>query len=237
MPQKIDLVLRLRDSSKDTLVILKDDSVSEMTNKEAFSMVGCLVITICNAEVRTNEHMLSYTRTIIKDPKEIAELRSHEYGMVGFPLLAIIKFDTPVKKSSGCKFCWERLVDHPPENVKSSRCKSDNVLLFMSRRYIPVEMMWALESNLRVWYQQLMKIYQEALLKHSNIRSVYLMQYSTLQSTLSALRFKTESSLLKGQMQQKYRTMTYNILHDKFEEKKELTGSTITQPSITGNKL
>ena len=33
-------MLTLRDSSKDTLVVLKDDCVSEMINKEAFNMVG-----------------------------------------------------------------------------------------------------------------------------------------------------------------------------------------------------
>ena len=65
-------MLTLRDSSKDTLVVLKDDCVSEMINKEAFNMVGSLEITIFNAKVGTNKQTSSYTRAIIKDPKEIA---------------------------------------------------------------------------------------------------------------------------------------------------------------------
>ena len=61
-------MLTLRDSSKDTLVVLKDDCVSEMINKEAFNMVGSLEITIFNAKVGMKQTS-SYTRAIIKRSK------------------------------------------------------------------------------------------------------------------------------------------------------------------------
>ena len=225
MPLEITLTLTLRDSSKDTLVVLKDDCVSEMMNKEAFNMVGCLEITLCSAIVGTNKQTSSYTRTIIKDPKEIVELRSHKYAMVGYPLLAIIKLDTPMKKPTGCKFCWERVLDHPSEHAKDSRCKSDNVLLSVKRRYIPVDD----DVGARIKFKCMVSTTYEDI----SGASIKVCQYKecvfdAIQHTpkhfISPLRFKTESSLLKVGVQQKYRTMTYNILHEKLG-KKEVTCS------------
>ena len=226
MPQEINLMLTLRDSSKDTLVVLKDDCVSEMINKEAFNMVGSLEITIFNAKVGMNKQTSSYTRAIIKDPKEIADLRSHKYAMVGYPLLAIIKLVMPMKTPSSCKFCWERVLDHPSEHIKHSRCKSDNVLLSVKRGYVPVDD----DVGARIKFKCMVSTSCEDVSGASLIAFQYKeCIFDAIQHApkhfISPLRFKTERCLLTGEVQQKYRTMTYNILHEKFEGKKEVTCS------------
>ena len=196
----------------------------DLTNKEAFNKAYRLMITIVKDEDDGSKNII-YNRDIVVNPREIVSIHSHKFPMINFPLYPSVILNGNTTKRCNCKFKWERILINDNNDSETNK-----IILSTNLKYIPVDedlnhqLLFSCTTSTSFYNVegQCVELVQSEDCIFDKICAMPLhfispMRYGKLMNDSNSKRKNDQHETLSSC----YRIMTYNILHEKFEVKKE----------------